>query len=165
MAQNIEREIAALRQMTVGELQSKFATVFGENPRSRHRKWLLRRIAWRVQANAEGDLSERARRRALELADDANLRATAPRHMAVGIVPPKAPKSATVAALDGRLPMPGTQLTRQYKGQTIVVTVRSDGFEFRDQVLPSLSAVAKLVTGSHWNGFHFFGLAKRGGDA
>jgi hypothetical protein len=158
---NIEKEVECLQRMTVGELQARFAVVFGEQPRGRHRQWLIRRIAWRVQANAEGDLSERARQRALELADDANLRATAPRGTAHYPVTPKPLINASGAAVDGRLPIPGTQLTRKYKGQTLVVTVRTDGFEFQNQILPSLSAVAKLATGSHWNGFHFFGLMKR----
>jgi len=158
---NLEKEVACLQRMTVGELQAQFAVVFGEQPRGRHRQWLIRRIAWRIQANAEGDLSERTRRRALELADDANLRATAPRGTADYSVVPKPLTNASRAAMDARLPIPGTQLTREYKGQTLVVTVRTNGFEFQNQILPSLSAVAKVATGSHWNGFHFFGLVKR----
>jgi len=55
--------------------------------------------------------------------------------------------------------MPGTQLIRQYKGRTVEVTVLEDGFEYEGRRYRSLSAVAKTVTGSHWNGFNFFGLA------
>lgn len=54
--------------------------------------------------------------------------------------------------------MPGTVLARQYKGRTITVTVLEDGFEYAGEVFRTLSAVAKAVTGSHWNGYHFFGL-------
>ena len=47
-------------------------------------------------------------------------------------------------------------ITRVYKKRTLVVTVREDGFEFDGTIYPSLTAVAKAVTGSHWNGHHFF---------
>ena len=50
--------------MTVGQLQARYAEVFGEPARSGNRQWLFRRVAWRVQAMAEGDLTERARERA-----------------------------------------------------------------------------------------------------
>lgn len=78
MSLNIEKEVAALEQMTVGQLQDRYVEVFGELVRSRHRQYLIRRIAWRIQANAEGGLSERARQRAEELADDADVRLTPP---------------------------------------------------------------------------------------
>ena len=57
--------------------------------------------------------------------------------------------------------MPGSELCRHYKGRDIVVRVLLDGgFEWEGTVYRSLSAVAKAVTGSHWNGVHFFGLSK-----
>lgn len=165
MALNIEREVAAMQRMTVGQLQAKFEIMFGAAPRSRHREWLIRRIAWRAQANAEGDLSERARRRAAELANHADLRVTAPTGMGDYPKGPRRKRRAKGPRYDERLPGPGAQLTRQYKGRTIVVTVLENGFEFRGEVLPTLTAIAKLVTGSHWNGFHFFGLTKSEVDA
>ena len=58
--------------------------------------------------------------------------------------------------------MPGTKLTREYKGRTIVVTVLNDGYEFEGERYKSLSAIAKAVTGTHWNGHLFFGLRKGG---
>jgi hypothetical protein len=54
--------------------------------------------------------------------------------------------------------MPGTILTRTYKRQTIQVKVLESGFEYQDKVFPTLSAVAKEITGSHWNGMKFFNL-------
>ena len=149
-----------MQQMTVSQLQTKFETVFGAAPQSRHREWLIRRIAWRAQANAEGNLSERARRRALELANHADLRVTAPGGMGDYPKSPKRKRRSQGPRHDDRLPGPGAQITRQYKDQMIVVTVLENGFEFRGEVLLTLTAIAKLVTGSHWNGFHFFGLAK-----
>ncbi len=58
--------------------------------------------------------------------------------------------------------MPGTILLRQYAGRTVQVQVREQGFEYDGQIYTSLTAVAKQITGRHWNGFHFFGLAKKG---
>ena len=75
----VRKEIEALRRMTVGQLRQKYAEVFGEETRSNHKQFLFRRIAWRIQALAEGGLSERARRRALEIANDADLRVRAPK--------------------------------------------------------------------------------------
>lgn len=71
---NVDKELASLRRMSVGQLRVRYAEVFGEATRSRHKQWLIKRILWRMQALAEGDLSERARRRAVELANDADLR-------------------------------------------------------------------------------------------
>ena len=58
--------------------------------------------------------------------------------------------------------MPGSHLIREYKDQTIRVTVLADGFDYEGQHYASLSAVARTVTGSHWNGYRFFGLAGNG---
>ena len=67
-------QIEALRAMTTGQLRDKYAEIFGELSRSYNRQFLFRRVAWRIQALAEGGLSERARRRALEIANDAERR-------------------------------------------------------------------------------------------
>jgi hypothetical protein len=160
---NIAKEVAAMERMTVDQLRDKFADVFGEAPRSRHKEWLIKRVAWRMQANVEGDLSERARRRAAELANDADLRVTAPREPQVAptVVKRKATKAPEpVADADGL--MPGMKLTRKYKGKLIQVEVKRKGILYDGEIYPSLSAVAKAVTGSHWSGHRFFGIQKRG---
>src|SRR5579864_5592205 len=72
------REIEALGRLGVAELRGKYLEVFGQESRSNHKQYLVRRIAWRLQANAEGDLSERARQRALALAQETELRIRAP---------------------------------------------------------------------------------------
>ena len=64
MSPSIKRQVAALERLTAGELKKRYAEVFGEPTRTRNRAWLQKRIAWRIQCLAEGDLSERARRRA-----------------------------------------------------------------------------------------------------
>jgi len=74
-----EQTVAALRRMTVGQLREKYLALFGEPTRSENRNFLFKRLAWRVQSMAEGTLSDRARRRADELARDADLRTTLPR--------------------------------------------------------------------------------------
>ena len=78
MLPNLAVEIAALPRLRVSELRVKFAEVFGEPTPSHNKVWLVKRIAWRLQAQAEGDLSERARRRAAELIADADMRLSAP---------------------------------------------------------------------------------------
>ena len=80
-------QIDALSDMTTGELAQRYRELHGQPVRTRHRAYLIRKIAWRIQANAEGDLTERARRRAMELADDADVHVVGPRGY---IVPPEA---------------------------------------------------------------------------
>jgi hypothetical protein len=62
------------------------------------------------------------------------------------------------------LPPPGTVITRQYKGAYLEVLVLRDGFTFAGARYPTLSAVAKTITGSHCNGYLFFRLTGKGGD-
>ncbi|MBU0616375.1 MAG: DUF2924 domain-containing protein [Planctomycetes bacterium] len=159
MKLNLAKELAALEQMTVGQLQQRYADVFGEAVRSRHKQYLIRRIAWRLQANAEGGLSERALRRAEELADVADVRVTPPRG---GIAADPAQRGgAPSRPSDPRLPPAGAAITRKYKGQTLTVTVLADGFEYAGERYPSLTAVAKAITGSHMNGFRFFKIESK----
>ena len=154
MSQSIKKELAALEQMTVGQLHERYAEVCGEAARSRHRQYLIRRIAWRLQANAEGGLSERAIRRAEELANIADVRVTPPN---MGPAERMARTAASVRVVaDPRLPAAGAAITRKYKGRTLTVTVLADGFEYAGEHYPSLTAVAKAITGSHINGFRFF---------
>ena len=152
---NIVNEVAALRRLSVAQLRLRFAELFGENTNASNRTWLTRRILWRMQALAEGDLSQRARQRAAELARDADLRLNAPSNKATTTTTTPQPASIP-APIDQRLPPPGTILTRPYKGQLVQVQVLTEGFAYAGRIYPSLSAVAKTVTGSHTNGFHFF---------
>jgi hypothetical protein len=160
MPPNLATEIAALPRLRVSELRAKFATVFGEPTPSHNKVWLIKRIAWRLQAQAEGDLSERARKRAAELVAGADLRLSTPPTDATTATREQ-PTTLRVPA-DDRLPRPGTILTRRYKGRTLQVEVLDHGFAFDGQVYRSLSAVAKAVTGSHCSGHFFFGLTEKG---
>jgi hypothetical protein len=152
---NIVNEVAALQRLSVGQLRQRFAELFGEATHASNRTWLIKRIAWRLQALAEGDLSQRARQRAAELARDADLRLNPPQPKATTTTSPPEPVRMPTP-VDQRLPPPGTILTRPYKGQRVQVQVLTDGFAYAGRVYPSLSAVAKAVTGSHTNGFLFF---------
>lgn len=163
MSLNIDKEVAAMERMTVNQLREKYDEVFGEPTNGRHKQWLIKRIAWRMQANAEGGLSERARRRAMELANDADLRVTMPRAKKPKSIAESQTISAPAKTLLSTHLLPGMLLQRVYKGNTIRVNVLADGFEWEGERYKSLTAVAKAVTGKHWNGFHFFGLRKNGG--
>jgi len=159
MKLNLTKELATLERMTVGELHERYAEAFGEATRSRHKQYLIRRIAWRLQANVEGGLSERALCRAEELADVADVRVTPPRGgVSRSPAVPAVRTRASTRPSDPRLPVPGTAITRRYKGRTLTVTVLADGFEYEGERYGSLSAVAKAITGSHMNGFRFFRL-------
>lgn len=169
MTMNVCRQIAELRRMTVTELRRKHIEAFGEPTGSGHKDYLVKRITWRLQAQEAGDLSERVhriRRRAEQLANDADLRTTAPKHPTDDTAMSITTRATTLPPSnhDPRLPLPGSLVTRRYKGREIVVKVRPKGFEYEGDVYRSLSAVAKAVTGKHWNGYHFFKL-RQNGDA
>ena len=158
MPLNIDREITALKRLTVPELRARYAELFNEDAFTKNKGWLIKRIAWRLQALAEGDLSERARQRAGELAHDADLRLAAPK---TKIRPTPVPFGWMVTPhrhRDARLPLPGTILTRTYQGVLRQVEVLVHGFAYDGQVYRSLSAVAQAITGQHLNGFAFFHL-------
>lgn len=158
---DLNQEASRLNQATVDELRQRYAEVFGEpSPNTRNRAWLVRRILWRWQALAEGGLSERARQRAILLAREADLRLTPPK--------PRSPKPLPLEPSkrpNPQLPPPGSMLRRTYKGRALQVRILQDGFEFEGAVFPSLSAVAKAITGTHCSGFLFFRLAPKTGGA
>jgi hypothetical protein len=155
-------EIDQLRNLKTADLRAKYLEAFGVETRSSNKQFLFRRIAWRLQARAEGDLSERARRRAAEIADEGDVRLRAPRDFVAGL----RSDSPTAAARrqrrrDWRLPGAGTILTRQYHGQSVVVHVKDDGFQYQERHYRSLSAIAREVTGTRWNGLAFFHLTEQ----
>jgi len=157
---NIKAELAALDRMATGELAERYAELTGQPVRTRHRAYLIRKIAWRIQADAEGDLSERARRRAAQLANDADVRLMPPKGASPDDLaePIERRTGRTVTVRDPRIPAVGTAITRKLKGRTYHVLVLPNGFEFEGERYRTLSAVAKEITGSHWNGFRFFRL-------
>ena len=151
--------IVELGHLNAAALKTRYRELFGEDSRSSNKQFLVRRIAWRLQAQAEGDLSERARRRIIEIAEDTDFRTRAP----VGFLgkPEPAAASSHGAHNDLRMPPPGTEIRRRFGNREIVVKVLSKGFEYEHQRYRSLSAIAREVTGTRWNGLLFFGLTER----
>src|SRR5262245_45136158 len=155
---DLERRIAEIQKMTWTELRQLWRDIYKDEAGSGNTQWMRKRLTWQVQAQVLGGLSEAAKKRIEELTP-----------LALAWLPwghrsfqqEHAPGPRVER---GRL-KPGTTLTRPYKGRTIVVEVREDGFEYDGALYGSLSAVAKAVTGSHWNGHLFFGLTKRKDDA
>lgn len=162
---NVGKELAALRRMSVDDLRGRYAEVFGESTNGHHKEWLVKRIIWRMQSLAEGDLTERARRRAAELANDADLRRKAPASPPVVELVTATHTRSSRAPTNGdrRVPIPGSSITRIYKGEMVEVQVLTNGFEYEGETYKSLSAVAKQITGTHCNGYHFFRLANEVG--
>jgi Protein of unknown function (DUF2924) len=159
-------EIEKLRRASLTALREKYREVFQEEARSRHREHLFGQIAWRLQALVEGDLSERARSRAHQIARDADLRRIAPRDfLAVGggerVQTTRGARNRQQQ--DSRLPLPGVLLTRKWKGRTLLVEVLAQGFQYDNRHYSSLSAIASAITGTRWNGLAFFGLTRPAG--
>ncbi len=144
--ENINREVARLQKLTVSALLAEYRSVFDEPSHVRHKQHLVRSILWGLQAQDEGGLSERALRRVAELVEGQELRVAS-------AAPTRRPQRP-----QPRKPIPGTILCRPYKGQDIRVKVLEEGFEYEGHVFQTLSALAKSITGSHWNGYRFFGL-------
>jgi hypothetical protein len=159
----LRQELTGLPHLSVADLRNRYAQLFGEATRTGNKAWLRKRIAWRLQALAAGDLPERARRRAAELARDADLRTTPPRQAAT-----LSPAATDPRPVQGarprhpRLPPPGTILTRSYRGAILEVRVLDQGFVYQGQVYASLSAVAKAITSAHCSGYRFFRLLPQG---
>jgi hypothetical protein len=156
----IATTLARLETMTVNELRAFHLKHLGTSTNSRHRLWLIRRIAWRLQAKAEGGLSERALKRAAELAEGQQLRVRRPSDKQLPAMP-RATKIVSLPATTAVALSPGTALERVWKGEAHRVLVHPEGFEYQGQFYKSLSAVAKSITGTKWNGHVFFGLKKQ----
>ncbi len=157
-------EMESLRRASMTDLRKKYQEVFQEETRCKHREHLFRRIAWRLQALTEGDLSERARGRANEIAQDGDLRIIAPRgFFSVGGEHVQTTGDQKRREPDRRLPLPGALLTRKWKERTILVEVLTKGFRYENRHYSSLSAIAVAITGTRWNGLAFFGLTRTTG--
>ena len=161
---DIDAEVLQMQRMTVNQLRDKYQVVHGEATNNRNKPWLIKRIAWQMQANIYGGISERALARARELAKGMQIRHLPPREKKA-VVAPERTKEVACPVRGKRVALPGTMLTREYKGRLLVVKVLPDAFEFEGKTYKSLSAIAKVVTGSHWNGHLFFRVDKEGGAA
>ena len=153
---DVTRQIAALGKMSTQELREKFLDVYGFETRSRNRIYMQKKIAWQIQALAEGGLSPYALERIERLAPLAPAR-WRPRTEDVQL-PAEAEAELN---RDPRLPPPGTVIKRKFRGETFEVIVLLEGFEHAGDNYNSLSKVAKAIAGTPWNGYAFFGLGKR----
>lgn len=136
----VAAQLLALRAMDVASLHARYVELFGREPRSRHREHMYRKVAFRIQERAFGGLSAVAKKRLDGLMAEIEL--------------PTAPP-----ARDGLTP--GTVLTRVWHDRRIEVRVLDDGrFEFEGASYRSLSAIARKVTGTNWNGRAWFGLGR-----
>lgn len=146
-------ELAALLEMTGAEMAERYLDLFGQPARSRNKDFLRKRLAWRIQELAEGGLSERALARIEELGSTSLAAARRPAHVRTSTLP--IPRS-TEAARDPRLPPAGTVVRRIHGTTEHSVTILDDGFEYRGENYRSLSKIARVITGTPWNGYLFF---------
>jgi len=137
-------QLAAMQKLSVNELKAKWEALFGTPAPNNARALLELRIGYRIQELTYGGLTRETRRVLDLLADE---------------VEGKISRKSMVA--DPRNPVVGTRLVREWDGAEHTVTVLRDGYEWQGRKLRSLSAVAKAITGTNWNGFRFFGMREK----
>ncbi len=155
----IKCAIKSLFSLEVGDLRNKYYEVHGYHTNSRNKDFLLKKIAWGIQANFFGDISEDTKKKAYEIADFTRLRVrkNKPRKL-TSLVGMYDRVVSVNLSRDPRLPMPGALLCKNYNGKLINVKVLEKGFEYEDRIYNSLSAIARKVSGTNWNGYKFFEL-------
>ena len=134
-------QLAGLGSMTVNELKTKWEALFAAAAPNNSRAYLELRLAYRIQELTYGGLTRETRRTLDLLADE---------------VEGKIGRKTIIA--DSRNPVVGTRLLREWDGVEHTVTVMKDGFDWQGRRFKSLSAVARAITGTQWNGYRFFGL-------
>ena len=137
-------QLAAMQRLSVNELKAKWETLFGTPAPNNARAFLELRIGYRIQELTYGGLTKETRRVLDLLADE---------------VEGKITRKSMVA--DPRNPVVGTRLVRQWDGAEHTVTVMKDGYDWEGRKSRTLSAVAKAITGTNWNGFRFFGMREK----
>jgi len=150
---SVAREIARLRRMSVAELVPEYERLHGKPPRVKHKAWLWRRCAWKLQEQRLGGLSAVAKKRLDELIAEIDLPLDLEPGTVTGVLRRR-------HALD--LPL-GQTIVRRWHGRDLRLTAVEDGFEVDGVIHASLSAAAKAVTGAKWNG-RLFWLGKNGGQ-
>lgn len=149
---SLAQRVAALQDAPLDDLVTEYERLYERPPYLRRRSWLLRRVAWGIQAEALGGLSKDALKRIESLIEEIDVPLTGDPVHAHGTL-------ARARDRDGlRI---GNTITRQYQGREFLVRVVPGGFEYEGIVYKSLSAVAKVITGTRWNGRLFFGVANR----
>ena len=156
MKDSLASQVAALKNASVEELQRKHEELFdGQEASSDNKVYLIRRIAYRLQELERGGLSEKAQNRLKELIglyDPVNNKVIRPK------ISVETQTRTKTRGRDRRLPIPGTMITKEYRGKNIQVKVLENGFEYNGKIYKHLTAIAKEITGAHWNGYLFFNL-------
>jgi len=164
LTQSLPAQLAELDSMNVTQLAEKYLELYGEPTRTRNKPYLQKRLTWRLQELAHGGLSQGAIARITQLGDglperwrirQARREEAEQAQQVAEVVQPMEPR-------DSRIPPVGTVLRRAFGGAAHDVTVCATGFEYRGANYKTLSAIAKHIAGTPWNGFLFFGLTKRG---
>jgi hypothetical protein len=145
------RDLAEIQRLGVPELRERWRELFGTEPPAYRQDRMVARLAYRIQELAYGGLSGWATARLDQIADDVD----GSRRPEGGLAHMKRQRQ------DGQL-TPGTRFVREWQGERHEVTVTESGFEYRGRNFRSLSAIARTMTGTQWNGPAFFGL--RGGS-
>jgi hypothetical protein len=138
---SVVSQLTALQRLSVNELKEKWEALLGTPAPNNARAFLELRIGYRIQELTYGGVSRETRRTLDLLADEFE-----------GKVLRKP------MAEDARNPLPGTRLLREWDGIEHTVTVLGNGYDWQGQKYRSLSAVARAITGTNWNGFRFFAL-------
>ena len=133
--------LAALKAMSVNELKAEWQALFDAPAPNNSRTFLEGRLAYRIQELTYGGPDKQTRRLLDLLADEVEGTLT---------------RKAQIA--DPRNPVVGTKLIREWNGVAHTVTVLREGFDWDGRRYKSLSAVARAITGTRWNGYRFFGL-------
>ena len=136
--------LAALKAMSVNELKAEWQALFDAPAPNNSRNFLEGRLAYRIQELTYGGPDKQTRRLLDLLADEVEGTLT---------------RKAQIA--DPRNPVVGTKLIREWDGIAHTVTVLREGFDWDGRRYKSLSAVARAITGTRWNGYRFFGLRQR----
>jgi Protein of unknown function (DUF2924) len=139
MTASILAQLAALKGLPTPDLKRRWRDLFETEPPPYNRRFLESRLAYRIQELAYGGLKPETVARLDALAED--LGGSGKHH---GVVRDR--------------PIVGTRLIREWQGVERCVTVRDDGYEYQGRAYKSLSAVARAITGTRWNGWVFFGL-------
>lgn len=158
----LAKDIGALQELGLAELRGRYMEVYGEEARSKNLPYLRKKIAFRVQEQMEGGLSSAAKDRLEELSSTeiASETQRLERRPPLTVAPSVRRKQE---GRDLRLPKAGCSISREFKGFVHEVQVLESEFIYRGRFYRSLSAIAKEITGTPWNGFLFFGLIGRGG--
>jgi hypothetical protein len=145
--ESVLTQIARLQDLTHEQLKERWRELYEAPPPGVwNRPFLLRRLAYRIQELAFGGLPEETRQELERIAEeDAQAR-------------PTRKKTAASSRGKGDLPVVGTRLVRRWRGREYEVVTVLGGYEYEGKRYRSLSAVAKEITGAHWNGRVFFGL-------